>query len=148
MSDEALRGRLKAVREATGLKQQDFAAAADRGARALFGGEAPRYTQTRVSDLERGGRYVALEDIAVYASLDPLHRGKLWLGWGESAAARASDPPAGDEIQLADGLTLANLNRYPADVILRAIEALQREEAERAAPARPRKAANDRKRRR
>lgn len=98
MSDEALRERLRAVREATGLKQQDFAAAAERAARSLLGDDAPRYTQTRVSDLERGGRYVALEDIAVYASLDPDRRGKLWLAWNELQDASMAGPRLGPSI--------------------------------------------------
>ena len=83
-TDEPVRARLLAVREALRMTQAQFLGplnkeAAARGVRA--------YSQSTLSKLEGGGQAVTLDDIAVFAAVDPLKRGKLWLGWGEERSA-------------------------------------------------------------
>lgn len=82
-SSDPLAQRLIAVREATGLVQVDFVKELNRANRKLFGGGARMYTQSTLSKLEIGWQEPSLDDVAVYAAIDPLKRGKLWVGWGE-----------------------------------------------------------------
>lgn len=94
--------RLRLVREATKLRLEDFVSQLNRESSRRFGAAGPTFNGGRVSKLELGVQRAALDDIAVYAALDPLRRGKLWLGfneWSDSAvvapdvkAGRAAEP--------------------------------------------------------
>lgn len=87
--------RFKSVREATGLLQRDFVALLNDAAKALYGARAPRFDAPRVSKLENGRQEASIMDVAIYATVDPLRRGKLWVGWSEtadSALGVAPDP--------------------------------------------------------
>ena len=48
------------------------------------------YDPSAISRSENGSRRLTLEDVANFAAVDPLHRGREWLGWGE---AQAMSPP-------------------------------------------------------
>lgn len=89
--------RLRAVREATGLTQVQFLARLNRAAEQL--GVRP-YAQSVLSRLENGLQQATFDDVAVYAAVDPLGRGKLWLGWGEEALPQIQ--PAGGAIRTHD----------------------------------------------
>jgi hypothetical protein len=82
-NDADIRFRFKQVRVAARLTQPELVPRLQAAAVQLYGAQAPRYTQTRISDIERDARRIRLEDVAVYAAVDPLRRGKLWLGWNE-----------------------------------------------------------------
>lgn len=83
------------VRQALGpsprrpLSQEAFAQllSGQPGARRYYGPEVSLWEQDK-KDLTR-------DDIAVVASVDPLQRGKLWVGWGEDEKSPASGD-AGD----------------------------------------------------
>jgi hypothetical protein len=93
------------LREVRGPRRlEDFVPELNAASRAL-GEEGPIFSQSRVSKLELGAQRASLDDIAIYALLDPKRRGKLWLAWNEaedSAMARPHGPsvikPAPDEI--------------------------------------------------
>jgi hypothetical protein len=74
--------RVYEVREALGtrrkpLSQDAFAALLTaQGGRTYYGSE--------FSLIERGAKALTLDDVAVIAAVDPQHRGKLWLAWGEA----------------------------------------------------------------
>lgn len=93
MAPDPIGARCKEVRLATGLKQADFAGLLSRAAKQLHGGAATGYDQPLVSLIENGGRDITLEDVAVYAAVDPMRRGKLWLGWGESRDPATAETP-------------------------------------------------------
>lgn len=76
--------RLRAIREATQLLQKDFVARLNAAVAELYGDGAVMFDAPRVSKLENGRQEATLADIAVYAAVDPLRRGKLWIGWGDS----------------------------------------------------------------
>lgn len=82
MSD-SVGDRVRAIREARGEKQPEFAAALTAAARRL--GITETYDNTMVSKMEVGRRDVGLIDAAVIASLDPSERGRSWLAWGDQA---------------------------------------------------------------
>jgi transcriptional regulator with XRE-family HTH domain len=89
--------RLRAVREATGLTQLQFLpllneAAARLGVRA--------YAQSTLSRLETGLQEATFDDVAVFASVDPERRGKLWLAWNEQ-----TDSTLGKRAPVATGYT-------------------------------------------
>lgn len=68
------------------MAQDAFAALlTERGTRTYYGPE--------ISNIEQGKKPLTLEDVATIASVDPLQRGKLWLGWGETQEATATDKP-------------------------------------------------------
>jgi transcriptional regulator with XRE-family HTH domain len=90
---ETVDQRLKAVREATGLTQVQFIPRLNQAAEKL--GVRP-YAQSVLSRLENGGQQATFDDIAVYATVDPLHRGKLWLAWGEADDATLEKPHVRD----------------------------------------------------
>jgi transcriptional regulator with XRE-family HTH domain len=83
--------RIRDIREAAGLTQLQFLDVLNRSAARL--GARP-YLQSTLSKLETGAQDVSFDDVAVFAAVDPLHRGKLWLGWGE--AVDATRNPARD----------------------------------------------------
>jgi transcriptional regulator with XRE-family HTH domain len=87
--------RFRAVRDASGLLQRDFVARLNEASIARFGTAGPRYDPSRVSRLENDRQVATLEDVAIYADVDPLHRGKLWVGWCEAvdATLRVPAPP-------------------------------------------------------
>lgn len=41
------------------------------------------YNSSTISKIENEGRRVTLEDVARIALVDPRHRGREWLAWGE-----------------------------------------------------------------
>lgn len=45
--------------------------------------------------LEKGTEMASLEELGVFAQLDPLTRGRLWLAWGDAPqqGAPKGDPP-------------------------------------------------------
>lgn len=90
---ESVGARLRAVREATGKKQQDFVPLLDAAAADLYGSGELTYSQSALSRLETGGQTATLEDIAVFARVDPKRRGKLWVAWGETEDAELRPVP-------------------------------------------------------
>lgn len=86
--------RLKAVREATGLTQVAFATKLDELAAQVFKARPRRYLPPTISKLETEVQKADFDDIAIYAAIDPLHRGKLWLVWGEAVDATLRPPAA------------------------------------------------------
>jgi hypothetical protein len=42
-----------------------------------------KFSPSLVNRLENAGQPPTLQDIAIYAAVDPHRRGKLWAGWGE-----------------------------------------------------------------
>jgi transcriptional regulator with XRE-family HTH domain len=108
--------RCKDVRSATGLKQADFAARLDQAAKRLHGEKAIRYDQPLVSILENGGRSMTLEDVAVYAAVDPLRRGKLWMGWGEHIES-AARPETDAELELRTGVKFKTERRPTSELL-------------------------------
>ena len=90
-----LPARLRAVREAHEMTQLQFLPllnreAARRGVR--------EYSQSTLSRLESGRQEATFDDVAVFAALDPQHRGKLWLGWGETTDLTLRQPRHGPSI--------------------------------------------------
>lgn len=67
--------RLRAIREATGLTQEQF--------RAVLARAGLDISQSQLSRLENGGEVPDLDELAAYAAVDPLQRGRLWLAWGD-----------------------------------------------------------------
>jgi transcriptional regulator with XRE-family HTH domain len=84
--------RLKAVREATALLQKDFVARLNDVVAELYGDRAVKFDAPRVSKLENGRQEPTFADIAVYAMVDPLRRGKLWLAWEEEVDSAMAAP--------------------------------------------------------
>lgn len=63
------------------------------------------YDPSAISRSENGGRKLSLDDVRAFAMVDPQHRGKLWLAWGENAdATMASNPPG--EVPIATNVPL------------------------------------------
>ena len=81
--EDALRRRLVAIREALRLSQAELVSQLNAVSRALYGDQGPVFNQGRVSKLEVGTQRASLDDVAIYALLDPERRGKLWLAWHE-----------------------------------------------------------------
>lgn len=104
----ALGGRIRSIREATGLTQLAFVGwLADRGL---------PITQSVLSRWETGDATPSFDALAALARLDPEGRGRLWLVWGDdpregtvdatpSAAAPPPPPPPGPVGRLEDELT-------------------------------------------
>lgn len=84
--------RLRDVRESTKLRLEDFVPALNARARELLGDAAPTFNGGRVSKLELGVQRASLDDIAVYAAIDPQRRGKLWLAWDEAVDSAITRP--------------------------------------------------------
>jgi transcriptional regulator with XRE-family HTH domain len=84
--------RLKSVREAMRLEQRAFVERLNAVSRALFGRGGPTFDQGRVSRLETNKQRASLEDIAVYATIDPKRRGKLKLAWNETHDVTMVEP--------------------------------------------------------
>lgn len=83
--------RLREVREAhvgadgNPMFQADFARLLHTRAQRMFGEHLEhKYSPSLVNRLENGIQPPTLQDVAVYAAVDPSHRGKLWLAWGET----------------------------------------------------------------
>lgn len=80
--------RLRAIREATGLTQEQFRAVLVRAGLDL--------SQSQLSRLENGLETPSLDELAAYAAVDPLKRGRLWVAWGDDAKeGRAATPSGG-----------------------------------------------------
>lgn len=90
--------RLRDVREATRLKIEDFVPALNRVSRDLFGDAGPAFNGGRVSKLELGVQRASLDDIAVYAAIDPKRRGKLRLAWNETVDRSMAQPRQGPSV--------------------------------------------------
>lgn len=82
MAESGINERLKAVREATGLTQLRFLPRLNQAAAALGVRE---YSQSTLSKLESGAQGASFDDVKVFAAVDPLQRGKLWIAWEEVA---------------------------------------------------------------
>lgn len=89
MTDEepqTVRARVYEIRRALGpdhrtpLTQGEFAKRANAIA-ARFGLKA-NYDASFISKIENGTRTVGIEEIPVFAALDPMKRGDSWLAWG------------------------------------------------------------------
>lgn len=58
-----------------------------------------RYDSSVVTRIETGQRkQVTLDDVAVYAAVDPKRRGREWMGWGPASAMRLSSLPVVEDI--------------------------------------------------
>lgn len=97
--------RFRAIREGhrrpdgSPLPQADFARLMQAAAARLYGDQAERvYGASVINRFENEGQSPTLKDIAVYATLDREHRGKLWLGWGERVDATVRAPRLGPSI--------------------------------------------------
>lgn len=90
--DAGVAARFVSVREALRLSQAELVDRLNAASRTLFGDDGPLFNQGRVSKLELGVQRASLDDIAIYASLDPRQRGKLWLAWNERAERVAARP--------------------------------------------------------
>lgn len=75
-SSDDVPARLRAIREATGMTQKQFRAALARAGLTR--------TQGQISSLENGGKKASLDELAAYAVVDPLKRGRLWVAWGDA----------------------------------------------------------------
>lgn len=83
----ALGGRIKAIREATGLTQLAFVAWLTDGGLSVSPSVYSRW--------ETGAYTPSFEALAALARLDPEGRGRLWLVWGDDVReGRASTPSA------------------------------------------------------
>lgn len=74
------------------MSQRAFAALLTRTAKRLR--LESRYDSSTVARLESGERRLHLDDVEAIAAVDPLKRGKLWLGWGtlsEEASASSNE---------------------------------------------------------
>jgi hypothetical protein len=97
--------RVYEVREALGtrrkpLSQDAFAALLTaQGGRTYYGSE--------FSLIERDAKALTLDDVAVIAAVDPHHRGKLWLAWGEAtdSTLQQADPISSAEEPKAKEMT-------------------------------------------
>ena len=92
---ETIRDRVRAVREATGLTETQFAALLNETA-ARLGMSRPRYDETNVRKMESAPRRVSFDEITLIASADPQHRGRVWLAWGESRDSTLNVPIMSD----------------------------------------------------
>lgn len=83
-SEQPMAQRLRMIREAAGLTQLQFLPKLNAASRAVLGEGEREYSQSTLSKLESGAQEPIFDDVAVFAWVDPLKRGKLWLAWGES----------------------------------------------------------------
>ena len=97
--------RIRSVREATGLTQLQFLARLNEASRKALGAGVRDYSQSTLSKLESGAQDAGFEDVAVFATADPLRRGKLWFAWGEKADATMQQPP--EPVRTARGVVVA-----------------------------------------
>lgn len=74
--------RVRAIREARGETQTDFAIALSREAAAI--GLPVRYDVVDVSKRETARKTLDAEDFALVALLDPEKRGQLWVMFGQT----------------------------------------------------------------
>lgn len=91
-SDDEIRARMRQIREDTGLTQELFVGRLNATADALFGAGVKRYRQDTLSKIENR-QSPTFVDVAVWSSLDPKRRGKVWLAWGEDADSALAAPP-------------------------------------------------------
>jgi transcriptional regulator with XRE-family HTH domain len=99
LEDQA--ARLKAVRESMGMTQLQFLARLNGAAERL--GTRP-YVQSLLSRLENGLQVPSFDDLTVYATLDPEHRGRLWLGWGLTEDETLKIPESRRSMRVAERL--------------------------------------------
>jgi hypothetical protein len=55
-----------------------------------------RYHDAAISLLERMQQGWRLDDVSTFAQVDPLHRGPVWLAYGDSAGEAINHGPAGE----------------------------------------------------
>ena len=91
MPQTTISDRVRVVREATGLTRSQFAALLNETAGRLGVAEV-HYDDAKVRNMESAHRAVSLDDLTVVAFVDPDHRGRLWLGWGESRDSTLTTP--------------------------------------------------------
>lgn len=108
MAESGISDRLKAVREATGLTQLRFLPKLNQAAAALGVRE---YSQSTLSKLESGAQSASFDDVAVFAAVDPLQRGKLWLAWNEETAALMTNRHTYTEAELDEAARQAEVDR-------------------------------------
>lgn len=80
--DAEIGARIREIREALGLQQDEM--------RALLERHGLHVSKTAYSRYETGGARATYEDIAVFACVDPRKRGRLWLAWGDAPASRSA----------------------------------------------------------
>lgn len=84
--------RVKAVRDALGLKQPEFAVRLTEEAQRR-GLTWVRYDFSIISKLENGSRRLSLDDVLVLSCVDREERGMLWIGWGDDAKPKLVAKP-------------------------------------------------------
>lgn len=72
--------RIKAIREAIGCDQEEFARRMNEQATRLNIDEEASYDRTTISKMEKGRRDVSLTDAVLAAALDPKKRTAEWIG--------------------------------------------------------------------
>lgn len=108
---ESFPERVKAIRTATGLTQEDFLVTLRKASAAVLGEGTRKYSQSTLSRLESGRQSPTLEDLAVLAACDPEGRGKLWLGWDEATTIARADKPERAPHPVPAGGLIAGRNR-------------------------------------
>ena len=121
---EARGDRLRSVRDAVGeaaratLSQGDFAVELQRVAIELFGTKnvEHKYGQSLVNRLEKGKQPPTLQDIDVYATIDPKKRPREWFAWGDRTVLDLSHAkPVSEAAQKrAEAITERGSTRAPA----------------------------------
>lgn len=113
--EEEVRARMKRVRTEAGWTQEAFVARLNAAAQQLYGDTAKHYRQDTLSKLEKpNGQTPTFDDVAVWAAVDPLRRGKLWLAWDEARDA-ATRPETLEEVSARTGIGVARRGQqFPA----------------------------------
>lgn len=55
-----------------------------------------KYDHSVISKIENGGRRVSIEEVPLFAALDPKQRGANWLAWGGDPATLLGVDPSRD----------------------------------------------------
>jgi hypothetical protein len=103
---QTVRERVYEIRKALGpdrrtpLSQGEFAKRAN--AVAARHGLKSTYDASFISKIESGIRAVSIEEVPVFAALDPLKRGEMWLAWGINIAAPILDLDPSQDHRLTD----------------------------------------------
>jgi hypothetical protein len=59
----------------------------------LLSQQGDAFYASRISDIENSISKPTIDEIDVIARVDPLKRGREWLGWGDSGGNVIADPP-------------------------------------------------------
>ena len=91
---ETVGERIYLIREALGSRRDPMPL--DKFAELIQTETGAVYDKSVLSRMETGDRKVTLEDVAALSQVDPLKRGRDWLGWGdqdEGGQGATDDPP-------------------------------------------------------